>query len=99
MQRLEMMEIAFLEQTVLAVEALAAQPNDLGRAEAQLAHEIEMRLELSDIDLVGETNRFRAFLEPEADIDVRISQVNELVHQQLVEIRIEQRAHDRIDMI
>jgi hypothetical protein len=98
-QRLQVVEVAFLEQPVLAVEALAAQPDDLGWAEAQRAHEIELLAKLADVDLLGELHRFRPVGEGEAHVHVRIPKVDELVHQELVEIRVEQRAHDRIDMV
>ena len=46
-------EIARLEDPGLAVEALAAQLDDLGRGEAQAAHMVELLAQLARIDLVG----------------------------------------------
>jgi hypothetical protein len=58
---------------------------------------VELRPQLSEVDLVGHPHARRAVLDPEADPQVAVTAEDHLRHQQLVEIRIEQGAHDRVD--
>ncbi|MCY1240027.1 hypothetical protein D9M72_528550 [compost metagenome] len=50
------------------------------------------------VDLVGKPHRLRAVDQREGRIDVRIELPDHLQHQKLVEIRVQQAAHDRVEL-
>src|SRR6185295_15814580 len=86
------------EHLALAVEHVAAQEGRFPPAERQGADVIELLLELSDVDQLRELDGSGAVENPERDLRVAVAAEDRLAHQQLVEIRIEHRAHDRIDL-
>ena len=87
-----------LEDLLAAVEAVAGEPDHLLLAEAQRARMVELRAQLALVDLVGEPDRGRAVDQREGRLDVGIEPPDHLQHQQLVEIRVEQAADDRIEL-
>ena len=58
---------------------------------------VELIAEFALVDDVGEPHRFRPVDQPEGRVDVGRSVPDHLQHQELVEIGIEQRPHDRVD--
>src|SRR5262249_486062 len=59
---------------------------------------IELLFQLSGIDQPGKLDRGRAVEDAEGDAGILVAPEDRLRHQQLVEIRIEHRAHDRVDL-
>ncbi|MNV98994.1 hypothetical protein D3C71_1943100 [compost metagenome] len=59
---------------------------------------IELLAQFLLIDLVGEPHRLRAVDQREGRVHIRIELPDHLQHQQLVEIRVEQAAHDRVEL-
>ena len=58
---------------------------------------IELGDELGAIDHPRELDAPGAVLQAEGDVHVWLQLPDHLQHQELVEVRVEQRAHDRID--
>ncbi|MNF02816.1 hypothetical protein D3C80_2020220 [compost metagenome] len=58
---------------------------------------IELLAQFLLVDLVGEPHRLRAVDQREGRIDIRIELPDHLQHQELVEIRVQQAAYDRVE--
>ena len=85
------------EHPLLAVEAVARQPDQLLLGEAHAARMIELRAQFALVDHVGEPHRRGAVNQPEGGVDVAVQMADHLQHQQFVEIGIEQAADDRVE--
>ena len=59
---------------------------------------VELLAELAGIDDVGEAHARRAVLDAEGDLHVAVALPDRLRHEQLVEIGVDHRADDRIDL-
>ena len=81
----------------LTAEYVAAQPRDLTLAEAERASVVQLLAQQPGIDLVGDPDAPRAVGDPEGCLNVGVPAQDRLCHQELVEIGIEQRPHDRVD--
>ena len=86
-----------MEYLLAAIEGVAAQPDHLLLGEAQRAGMIELLAQFPFVDLVGEADR-AAVDEREGGVNPGIHAPDHLQHQQLVEIRVEQAAYDRIEL-
>jgi len=58
---------------------------------------IELRDEIALCDILGEPYRRRPVPEPESHARTGLQPPDHLQHEELVEIRVEQGSHDRID--
>ena len=76
---------------------VAGEPDEFVGGEAQGARVVELGDELALVDGVGEPHRPRPVGEREGDAGVRLQLPDHLEHEELVEVRVEQRAHDRVD--
>ena len=87
------------EHLPLAVEHVAAQPGGFAAAERQRADVVELLFQLADVD---EPRRActdaRAVNDAEGDAHVAMAAEDRLRHQQLVEVGIQHRADDRVDL-
>ena len=86
-----------LENLLRAVKRIAGEPDQFVLGESQGARMIELVDQLALVDDIGEPDRRRPVDELESDLALRMHLPDHLEHQKLVEIRVEQRAHDRID--
>ena len=86
------------EHLPLAVEHVAAQPGRLPSAERQRADVVELLFELADVDELRKLDRRCAVEDAEGDLGVAVPAENRLAHQQLVEVGVQHRAHDGIDL-
>ena len=93
----EEVDEAGFEDVAPAVERVAGKPDQLVGVEAQGADVVELGDKFVAVDDVGEADRARAVLQPEGNGCRRLQLPDHLQHQELVEIRVEQRADDRID--
>ena len=59
---------------------------------------IELLFELTDVDELRKLDRRCAVEDAKCDLGVAVAAENRLAHQQLVEIGVEHRAHDGIDL-
>src|SRR5262245_35744680 len=59
---------------------------------------IELGTKLALVDLLGKPDRSLAVDQRECGVDLGVEPPDHLQHQELVEIRVEQRAHDRIEL-
>ena len=59
---------------------------------------VELVAEFRDVDLLGDPHRLGAVDEREGDLLVAVEAPDHLEHQQLVEIRVEQAADDRVEL-
>ena len=81
----------------LAVERITGEPDQLLLAEADAAGVIELGAKLSLVDHLGKTHMPAAIDDRKGDALVRVEFPDHLQHQQLVEIGVEQAAHDRVE--
>ena len=86
------------EHLPLAVEHVAAQEGRLAAAQAQRADVVELLLERADVDQPAELDVRGAVDDAERDPRVLVAAIDRLRHQQLVEIRVQHRADDRVDL-
>ena len=87
-----------LEDLARAVEGVAGEPDQLGAAEAQAAQVLHLRDEGGRIDLVGEADARGAVDDLAGDVDGGEVLPDELEHEQLVEVGVEQRADDGVEL-
>ena len=81
----------------LAVERITGEPDQLFLGKADGAGVIELGAQFALVDHLGEADVAAAVDDREGDMVVRVEFPDHLQHQQLVEIGIEQAAHDRIE--
>jgi hypothetical protein len=98
LQRLEPVHEFGREHLPLAVEGVAAHPGGLAPAEAQGADVVELFAQLPLVDEGGQRNARGAVDEGEGDIGVGPVAEHRLAHQELVEIRVDEGADDRVDL-
>ena len=85
------------EHLGLAVERVTGEPDQLLLGEADGAGMVELGAQFALVDDLGEPHMPAAVDDRKGDLLVRIEFPDHLQHQQLVEIGIEQAAHDRIE--
>src|SRR5690606_40141518 len=85
-----------MEDLLAPVKRVTRKPDHLLVGEADRARMIELFAQLGHIDLVGEPYILVAVDERKGDLDIGIDAADHLQHQQLVEIRIQQAAEDRV---
>ncbi len=86
-----------LEDLRAAVEGVTRKPDVFLLGEAQGTRVIELLAQFHLVDLFRQPHRLRAVDERKRRVDFRIEFPDHLQHQQLVEIRIDQAADDRIE--
>ena len=86
------------EHLPAAVEGVAAQPGRLAAGEPERADVVELLAQLALVDDLGEAHAGGAVLDPEGDRRVAMAPEDRLRHQELVEIGVDHRAHDRVDL-
>ena len=86
------------EHLALAVEGVAAQPGGFATGQGQAAHMVELLAQLACIDDVGQADAGGAVMNAERDLHVPMATKDRLRHQELVEVRIQHRPDDRIDL-
>ena len=86
------------EHLPLAVEHVAAQEGGFASRERQRADVVELLLQLADVDQLREFDRSGAVEDAEGDLGIAVAAKDRLRHQQLVEVGVEHRAHDGIDL-
>jgi|GEM_PF-5357657 len=86
------------EHLPLAVEHVAAQPGRFAPSQPQASGVVELLAQGALLDEVREADILRAVEDREGDARVAMAPEDRLRHQQLVEIRVEQGADDRIDL-
>jgi hypothetical protein len=86
------------EDLARAVEGIAGEPDQLGPAELEAAHVVHLRDEGVGVDLVGEADARGAVDDFAGDVDGGEVLPDELQHEQLVEVGVEQRAHDGVQL-
>ena len=85
------------EHLGLAVERIAGEPDQFLLAEPDGAGVIELRAQLRLVDDLGKPHMPAAVDDRKGDLLARVELPNHLLHQQLVEIGVEQAAHDRVE--
>src|SRR5580692_6793511 len=85
-----------LEDAPPSIERVARQPDQLGLMEAQLSGFFQLFAQLLNVDDVTQTHRARTIEQSERGLGRAKMLPDELEHQQLVEIRIQQRTRDRV---
>ena len=98
LQRLEPVHEFGGEHLPLAVKRVAAHPGAFAAAKAQGADVVKLFAQLALIDEVRERYACGAVDEGEGDGRVRLVAEHRLTHQELVEIRVDQRPDDRVDL-
>ncbi len=93
----EPLEEIGLEDAALAVEGISGEPDQLRLVKAQLARGLELLAELVEVDEMTERNSRAAIGEGEFGVGFGEMLPDELEHEELVEVGIEQRARDRIE--
>src|SRR4051812_19407973 len=85
-----------LEDSAAPVKCIARQPHQFRLSEPQSANVLQLYLELLNIDDVADAHTRMTI--NERKLHTRLGKVlpDELQHQQLVEIRVEQRSNDRV---
>ena len=94
----EPLEEGGLKDLPRAVEGVAGKPDQLGTKEAQFAHMVELFAEHAGGNAVGETDVDGAVVDLAGDVGARKVLPDELEHKQLVEVGVQQRANDRIEL-
>jgi hypothetical protein len=84
------------EHLGLAIEAVARQPDQLLVGEGEGARMVELGPQFSLVDDLGEADLAAPVYQREGRLDVGMQRLDELQHQQLVEIRVQQAADDGI---
>ena len=97
-QRLEPLHELRREHLPLAVEGVAAQPGALAAGQRQRADVIKLLAQLSLVNELCEADAVVAVDQAEGDRRVRRAAQDRLAHQQLVEVGIDERADDRVDL-
>ena len=82
-----------------SVEAVAGEPDQLVLLEMQVPRVIELRAQRRFGNELGESHLPRPIDQAEGDRNVRIEHPDELMHQELVKIRVEQRPGDRVEPV
>ena len=70
---------------------------ELAAPQPQAPDVVELRPEVVLVDEVRQRHVARAVDQAELDLDVGVAAEHRLQHQELVEVGVEQRAHDRVD--
>ena len=86
------------EHLALAVKGVAAQPGAFAPGQRQAADVIQLFAQLAFVDQVGQADVGRTVDQAEPDHRVGPVAKDRLAHQQLVEIRVDQRPHDGVDL-
>ena len=86
-----------LENLLGAIETVAGEPDQLVLRHAQRARVIELIGQLPLVDDLGEPNARGPIDQLECDPAAAVQLPDHLQHEKLIEVRIEQGAHDRID--
>ena len=86
------------EHLTFAVEGVAAQEGGFAPAQPQGADVVELFAQLALVHQVRQPDRGRAVDQAEGHVGVRPVAEDGLAHQQLVEIRVDQGPHDRVDL-
>ena len=81
----------------ISVEGITGEPDQLLLGQADGAGVVELGAKLALVDHLGEAHMPAPVDDRKGDLLVRVKFPNHLLHQQLVEIGIEQAAHDRIE--
>ena len=84
------------EDVLPAVELIAREPDELVFPEGERAHMVELRTELGLVDDLGEAHTLGAVHEAEADLGLREEHPDELEHQDLVEVDVEEGSDDPV---
>ena len=87
------------EHPGLSVEGVAGQPDQLGFRDAEAARMIELRAQLLLGDHVGQPDGRRPVDQREGDGYRPVVEPDELQHQELVEVRVEQGPDDGVDPV
>ena len=95
----QIIDVLRTENVAAAVEAVAGQPDQLVFAESKRAAMIELRAQNVFRNDRSEPDFAGAVDEAERHRHLRIKHPDKLVHQELVEVRIEQRPDDRIEPV
>jgi hypothetical protein len=85
------------EDVADSVEGIAGEPDELGPAEAEGADVVHLVAEHVDGDAVGKTDAQSAVVDLTGDGDGEEVLPDELQHEQLVEVGVEQGAHDGVE--
>src|SRR3546814_335934 len=96
LQQLELVDEARREDALHAVEGLAAQPDEFVFLETKRADVVELLSKLLDGDDIGEPHIFGAIIETKGNLDLRVFLEDQLTHEKLVKIVVEQATYDRI---
>ena len=86
------------EDAARAVEGVAGQPDQFRFVEAQLARRLKLLAKFTDIDDVAQRNVVGAIHQRECGARFLEMLPDELEHQQLVEVGVEQRSRDGIEL-
>ena len=95
---LEPVEECGLEDSAGAVEGVAGQPDQFRFVQAELARGFQLLAKLADIHDVSQGNVVRAIHQGEGGAGGGVMFPDELEHQELVKIGIEERARDGIEL-
>ena len=95
----QVFDVLRAEDVPPAVEPIAREPDQLVLLELQVPHVVELRAQRRFRNELGEPHLLRAIDQAEGDGDVRVEHPNELMHQEFVEIGVEQRPDDRIEPV
>ena len=87
-----------MEDVADAVEGVAGEPDKFGTAEAEGADVVELIAESGGGDVVGETDAEGAVVDLAGDVGGGKVLPDELEHEELVEVGIEEGAHDGIEL-
>ena len=97
-QALEPLHEIGAEHLTLAIEGVAAQPGALPAREAEAADMVELLAQLALVDQLGQADLRRPVQQRELDRRLRPVPKDRLAHQELVEVRVDQRPDDRVDL-
>ncbi len=86
------------EHLPLAIEGVAAQPGAFATAERQRADMVELLAQFAFVDQLGQADPGRAVDQAEGHLRVGAVPQHRLGHQELVEIGVDQRPDDRVDL-
>ena len=95
---LEPVEEVGLEDLFGAVEGVTGKPDELGTAQAQSANVVELIAQHGCRDAVGQTDLDGAVVDLAGDGRGWKVLPDELQHEQLIEVCVEQRAHDGVEL-
>src|SRR5665213_131438 len=87
-----------LENAPVSIESIARQPDQLGLVEAQLFRLLQLLAKLAGIDQIGKTHLHGAINEGKRSVRFWKMLPDELQHQQLVKICIEQGTRNRVQL-